>query len=191
MAIGSAARSARSAASMVAATSAAVAPGGTAIFAATSSSSGATCSVLRWMIRSMPGADATASRMRATDWGVAASPRSRLLTSMPRITATDTSSAPMTAEPTTSKYRLWVSSASPTPANATARPSRAARSSSRMTGSSGAFARRMNAHQLWSPRTLFVSMMAVRNESDSMTIARPSTISGTYFQRLVSRPPSS
>ena len=59
-----------------------------------------------------------------------------------------------------------------------------------MTGSSGAFARRMNLHQLWSPRTLFDSMMAVRNENDSMTMARPSTTSGTYFQRLSSKPPS-
>ena len=48
----------------------------------------------------------------------------------------------------------------------------------------------MNRHQLWSPRTLFDSTMAVRNENDSMTMARPSTTSGTYFHRLSRSPPS-
>ena len=52
---------------------------------------------------STPAVDSIASWMRAIDSGVAASPSSWLLTSTPRITATVTSNAPMTAEPTTSK----------------------------------------------------------------------------------------
>ena len=72
-----------------------------------------------------------------------------------------------------------------TATKANTRPSSAARSSSRITGSSGDLARRMNAQYDESPLILLVSMIAVRNEKDSSTIAMPSTTSGTHHQRLV------
>ena len=64
----------------------------------------------------------------------------------------------------TSKYWFSVTSIRLTATNAKTRPSRAARSSSRITGSSGCLARRMNWANDASPLTLFVSMIAVRNE---------------------------
>ena len=59
----------------------------------------------------------------------------------------------------------------PTPNSAKTRPSSAPRSSSRMTGSSGCLAVRMNLTQLCLPRTWFDSMIAVRNENDSAMMA--------------------
>ena len=78
-----------------------------------------------------------------------------------------------------------MSSDSPTANRANTRPSSAARSSSRITGSSGCLARRMNCANDASPLTLLVSMIAVRNERDSSTMAMPSTTSGTHHHRLV------
>ena len=61
VASGSAARTARSAASMVAATSAAELVALTPILAATSSSSGPRCRVFMWMTRSTPGVAVSAA----------------------------------------------------------------------------------------------------------------------------------
>ena len=72
-----------------------------------------------------------------------------------------------------------------TATKANTRPTSAAKSSSRITGSSGALARRMNSQYDASRLVLLVSMIAVRNENDSSTIAMPSTTSGTHHQRLV------
>ncbi len=59
--------------------------------------------VFMWIRLSMPSADSMASRIR--DWasGAAASPSSRLLVSIARITATATRSTPIRAVPTTSQ----------------------------------------------------------------------------------------
>jgi hypothetical protein len=51
------------------------------------------------------------------------------------------------------------------------RPTSAPRSSRSTTGSSGFFERRMNCHQEASPRTLFDSTIAVRNENVSSATA--------------------
>ena len=90
--------------------------------------------------------------------------------------------------PITSKYPFRVIRVSPTPNSANTRPSSAAKSSSRITGSSGALAERMNLRQLCFPRTLLDSRIAVRNESDSAMIAAPSTTSGTHHHRPSSSP---
>ena len=55
-----------------------------------------------------------------------------------------------------------------------------------MTGSSGCFARRMNSTYDASPLTCSVSRIAVRNDSDSITIAATSTTSGTHHHWLSS-----
>ena len=71
----------------------------------------------------------------------------------------------------------------PTPSSANPRPIRAAKSSSRITGSSGCLARRMNCTNDASPLIFEVSMIAVRNENASITIDATSTTSGTHHQR--------
>ena len=88
---------------MVAATSAAELVAVTPILAATSSSSGPRCRVFMWMTRSTPGVPARAASIARCDSGLAASPSSRLLVSMARITATATSSSPIAAVPATSQ----------------------------------------------------------------------------------------
>ena len=72
------------------------------------------------------------------------------------------------------------------PANANASPIRAARSSSRTTGSSGALLRRMKVPQFRPPRTLFASPMAVRSENDSSTKDRASTTNAISGERISS-----
>jgi hypothetical protein len=67
----------------------------------------------------------------------------------------------------------------PTPSSASVRPVSAAKSSSSTTGSSGAFAWRMNATQPCLPRTWFDSLTAVRKEMPSSTIAMTSTRIGS------------
>ena len=62
----------------------------------------------------------------------------------------------------------------------------AAKSSSRITGSSGTRACRMNARHDALPRIWLVSLMAVRNDSDSSTIAAASTAMGTHCQLVIS-----
>ena len=62
-----------------------------------------------------------------------------------------------------------------TAARARNRPTRAPRSSSSTTGSSGIFECRTNDHQLASPFSGSDSWMAVRNENDSRTMAMPRT----------------
>ena len=137
----------RSAASIVAATSSADAPGRTPILAATRSSSGPRCRVFMWMIDSTPSVPASAASIRRWASRLADSPSSRLLVSMARITATATSRRPIRAVPATSKYWLPVTRLRVTPSSAKARPMRAARSSSRITGSSGCLARRTNVRE--------------------------------------------
>ena len=156
---------------MAVAISVAVASRCTPTFAATRSSSGPRCRVLRWMIRSMPSVPRRASAIRSSASTEADSPSSRLLVSMASTIATATSSRPISAVPATSNHRFWVIRESPTPRSAKKRPISAAKSSSRMTGSSGCFARRMNSTYDASPLTCSVSRIAVRNDSDSITIA--------------------
>ena len=153
MAIGSTARIDDSAASIAAAISVAEASRWTATLAATRSSSGPRCMVLRWTIRSMPSVARRASAIRSSASTEADSPSSRLLVSIASTTATATSSSPISAVPATSNHRFWVISDSPTPSSAKTRPTSAAKSSSRITGSSGCFARRMNSTYDASPRT--------------------------------------
>ena len=68
---------------------------------------------------------------------------------------------------------------SATPASAKTSPISAARSSSRMAGSSGALARRINARHPFRPRTRFVSCTAVRSEKLSRPIAMIRTTKAT------------
>ena len=75
------------------------------------------------------------------------------------------------AVPMTSKIPFRVISVIPTPNSANTSPTSAAKSSSRITGSSGALAERMNFFQDCWPRVLLDSMMAVRKEKLSAMIA--------------------
>ena len=140
---------------------------------------------MRWMIRSMPSVPRRASAIRSSASTEADSPSSRLLVSIASTIATATSSRPISAVPATSNHRFWVIRDSPTPRSAKNRPMSAAKSSSRMTGSSGCFARRMNSTYDASPRTCSVSRIAVRNDSDSITIAATRTTSGTHHHCAV------
>ncbi len=126
------------------------------------------------------------ARSIAVTWSaVAASPSSRLLVSTASTAATTTSSAPIARVPTPSHVPSPVSRVSPTPKNARIRPTSAAKSSSRMTGSSGARACRMNAVHVASPRIWLVSRIAVRNENDSSTIATSRTAIGAHFHDVI------
>ena len=175
MAEGTAARRRCSAASIASATSAAVSRRPTAIFAATSSSSGPTCRVRRWMTRSMSGSSARAVRISASSSGSAPSPTSMLDTSKDRKTAITTSSTPIAIEPRPSQRPSPVTTAIVTPKRAKARPIRAPVSSSRTTGSSGWRASRTNCDSGLEPRDFFDSRKAVRSENDSSTMATNST----------------
>ncbi len=106
---------------------------------------------------------------------------------MAKVMATATSSRPIIAVPITSKIPLWVISVSPTPNSANSSPSSAAKSSSSTTGSSGALAALMNRDHDCRPLVLDDSLIAVRKEKDSATMATPSTSSGTHHQELSSR----
>src|SRR5688572_2018159 len=136
--------------------------------------------------RSTPGVPVSAPAIRATASGLAASPSSRLLVSIARAIATATSSRPIMTVPITSKMPLWVSSVMPTPNSAKIKPSSAAKSSSKITGSSGALAARMNLFQVCLPRVLLDSLMAVRNERLSATIAATRITTGTHHHLLSS-----
>ena len=92
----------------------------------------------------------------------------------------------MASEPMPSHRPSPVSTDSATPANANVSPIRAAVSSSRTTGSSGALVRRMKVPQLRPPRTLFASPMAVRSENDSSTKDRASTTNAISGERISS-----
>ena len=85
--------------------------------------------------------------------------------------------------PITSKTGLRVIRVSPTPSMANASPVNAAKSSRRITGSSGALARRMYSTIEARPRSRFASWIAVRKLRDSITIAASSTTIGTHHQR--------
>lgn len=100
--------------------------------------------VRRWITLSMPSVPATASRIARFAAGVADSPSTRLLVSIARMIAITTSSSPISAVPATSKYWLPVSSINVTPRKARLSPTSAPRSSRRITGSSGDYARRTN-----------------------------------------------
>ncbi len=89
----------------------------------------------------------------------------------------------MSSVPTASHRPLSVRSVSTTPNIAKTRPNSAAVSSSRTTGSSGAFAVRMYCTQDCRPRVRLDSCTAVRNEYDSRPIATRSTTIGTHHQR--------
>ena len=73
-----------------------------------------------------------------------------------------------------------------TPANAKPSPIRAARSSSRTTGSSGALVRRMNVPQPRLPRTLLASSTAVRSEKVSSTAEAARKMRATWGARIAS-----
>ena len=89
----------------------------------------------------------------------------------------------MASEPAPSHLPSPVSVASATPVKAKASPIRAARSSSRTTGSSGALVRRMKVPQLRLPRTLLASLIPVRSENASSTADRASTAKATPGER--------
>jgi len=178
--MGTAARMRRSAASMAATTTAAESSGRTAIFAATSSVSGPTCSVRRWMTRSICGAhDSIAATMAASVTALADSPISRLFISVARITATLPSSTPTASDPAPSQRASPVIVVSVTPANAKISPASAAESSSSTAGSSGALACRMKLRRLRPARRRLVSAIAVRKEKASSTSAMASTPNAT------------
>ncbi len=184
LAIGTAARTRCSAASMPAATWAAVSVARTAIFAATRIESGLMCTVRMWMTRSTSGPSSSAATIFRCISALAASPISKLFISTARIAAAAASSTPMASEPAPSHWPLPVSADSVTPANANASPIRAARSSSRTTGSSGALVRRMKVPQFRSPRTLLASLTPVRSEKPSSTADRARTIRATRGERI-------
>ena len=149
--------------------------------AATSSSSGPRWRVRRWMTRSMPrrgleGRDDPLLGLRATRTRRAAGSWSRWRGRRRRPRAGGRSSR-CRRRPSS---RCPVSSVKPTASRAKTRPSRAARSSSRITGSSGALARLTNSPRTRLPRTLLVSVIAVRNDRLSSTIATTRTTSGTH-----------
>ena len=95
---------------------------------------------------------------------------------------------PIMAVPMTSQIAFRVISVIPTPNSANTSPISAAKSSSRITGSSGALAERMNFFQDCRPRVLLDSTMAVRKEKLSAMMAATSTTSGTHHQRPSSKP---
>ena len=171
---------------MPAATCAAVSVPRTPIFAATRIVSGLMCTVRMWMTRRTSGPSSSAAMIICCISALAASPISRLLTSTARIAAAVASSKPMPSEPAPSHRPLPVSQDRVTPANANASPIRAARSSSRITGSSGALLRRMKVPQLRSPRTLLASLTPVRSEKASSTADRTRTMRATWGARIVS-----
>ena len=175
---GTAARTRSSAASIAVATSASERLAGIATFAATSSSSGPRCIVRRWITRSIPP-PVSAATIESITRGAADSPSSRLLISTTSTQATLPSSTPIAIEPTPSQRALPVSAASPTPTSAKTSPISAAKSSSSTTTSSGVFECRMKPNQLSAPLTLADSMIAVRNEKHSSTIATTSTTTAT------------
>ena len=105
-AIGTAARTRRSAASIPAATVSARSYGRTAIFAATSRLSGPMCSVRRWMTRSTSVPSSSAATIARSTSVLADSPISRLLVSTARMTATQASNAPIASDPTPSQNSL-------------------------------------------------------------------------------------
>ena len=95
---------------------------------------------------------------------------------MPSTIATMMRSVPIMSVPIASNSELPVIAVRPTPKSAKNRPVRAAMSSSRTTGSSGAFACRTNETHDWPfVRTWLLSLTAVRSDSDSSTIAITST----------------
>ncbi|OIQ69409.1 hypothetical protein GALL_489890 [mine drainage metagenome] len=178
-AIGTAARVRASASSIAWATSAAVAAPGTSIFSATSSSSGPRCIVRRWITEDTPG-PTNATRIRSTTSRAADSPSSRDRVSTESTTAMITSRMPIPAVPPASHRPSPVASVMLTPPRASTSPTSAPKSSRSTTGSSGAFAPRMNATQDWDPRNRFDSATAVRNENPSMPAAASRTTTGTH-----------
>ncbi len=106
---------------------------------------------------------------------LAASPINKLFISTARMPAAVASSAPMASEPAPSHLPSPVNTDSATPANANTSPIRAAMSSRRTTGSSGALVRRMKVPQLRLPRTVFASLIPVRSENASNTADRART----------------
>ena len=186
MAMGTAARTRRSAASIPAVICSAVSLSRTAIFAATSTASGLMCTVRMWMTRTTSGPSSSAAMIIRCMSGLADSPISRLFISTARMAAAVASSKPMASEPAPSHRPLPVSTDSATPANANASPIRAAMSSRRTTGSSGALVRRMKVPQLRSPRTWFASLIPVRSENASSTADRASTPKAIAGERTAS-----
>ena len=148
----------------VAATCAAVSEALTAILAPTSSSSGPRWSVFMWMMRSTPGVASRAASIRA------GRPASRL--AQQQALGLDRQHDRDHHEQDADHRRardvevvvLGDQRQDHGRQSAKTRPRSAARSSSRITGSSGCLACRTNCWYDASPLTLFVSMIAVRNE---------------------------
>ena len=184
--MGTACRTRRSAASIPVATRAALSAPLIAILAATSRLSGPMCSVRRWMTHCTSGPASSAATMARSVSALADSPISRLFISTASTAATQPSSTPMASDPAPSHTPSPVITVSATPAMANTRPVSAAMSSSRMAGSSGALARRMNADQLLRPRTSLVSCTAVRSEKLSRPIAMTSTTNATTGELMCS-----
>ena len=109
VAIGTAARTRFSAASMPATICAAVSSGRTATFAATTSESGPMCTVRRWMTRASSGPSSSALTIMRCMSGLADSPISRLLISTAKMAAAVASRIPMATEPAPSHRPLPVS----------------------------------------------------------------------------------
>ena len=109
------------------------------IFAPMSSSSGPMCSVRMWMRRFTLGSTSMAATIFCWSAVEAASPMSRPFISIARITAMTMSRTPMASVPTPSHTGSSVTWAMLTAARARTRPTRAPKSSSRTTGSSGSW----------------------------------------------------
>ena len=161
---GTASRTRPSASSMARATPSIGRPGATAIFAATSSSSGPMYCVRMWMTRCTESPASRPDTILSSTGAETPSPISRLFISMIRMTAMTPSRMPMAMVPSASKTGLPVTTDSPTPSRARTSPIRAPKSSSSTTGSSGTLDWRMNCHQVRLPLILRDSTMAVRNE---------------------------
>jgi Ca-activated chloride channel family protein len=178
---GSALRMSTSSASIACASSATDRLWSNSILAATTISSGPSCSVRRWMHRCTSRLARIAVPMRATTSGRADSPTSRLPISITSTIATATSSAPIATLPAPSQRELPVACAMRMPANASERPMSAAKSSRITTGKSELFVLRMNRHHdSPSGRTAFASFRAVRSEKPSMTAAPSSTMTAHH-----------
>ena len=135
--------------------------------------------VRRWMTHSTSGPASSAVTMSRSTSSPADSPISRLFISTARMTATQPSSTPIASDPAPSQASLPVITVSATPAVASNSPASAAMSSSRIAGSSGALARRMNASQLSPSRCSLDSRTAVRSEKLSSTMAIARTANAT------------
>ena len=147
-------------------------PGISSILAPTSSSSGPMCWVRMWIRRCTLGSISMAAAIFSWSVTLADSPMSRPFISIASTMAMPIRSRPIDSVPMPSHRGSPVMCETVTAVRAMTRPTRAPRSSSRTTGSSGCLVRRMKPHQLsCGSLTAEDSMTAVRNDHSSSTIA--------------------